>query len=119
MKHTPGPWFVETNAGRFNIWGGRSREFLAADCGVTSNPWSKGNAALIAAAPEMAEALRAEEEADHLFDAADEYTHRAEGEGWLNDPTGSMHVTEAWDRARQARERAKELRRAVLSKAGG
>jgi hypothetical protein len=73
----------------------------------------------MAAAPEMAEALRAEEEADELLDAADEYTHRADAEGWLNDPTGSLHVTEAWDRARQARDRAKKMRRAVLQKAGG
>lgn len=129
MKWTPGPWFV--SGVRFKMNGGewhsvnrydedRKRDENIACVGYDPRTGAgTADAHLIAAAPEMAEALQAEEEADRLFDVADEYTHRAEGEGWLNDPTGSMHVTEAWDRARQARERAKELRRAAFQKAGG
>lgn len=68
---------------------------------------------------DMLEALKAEEEAESAFDAADEYTHRADAEGWLNDPTGSCHVTEAWDRANKLRATAKELRKAAIARAEG
>lgn len=30
---------------------------------------------------------------------ADEITERSEAEGWDNDPTGSLHVSEAWSQS--------------------
>jgi len=33
---------------------------------------------------------------------ADEITDRSEAEGWGNDPTGSLHVSEAWSQSDKA-----------------
>ena len=33
---------------------------------------------------------------------ADEITERSEAEGWDNDPTGSLHVSEAWSQSDKA-----------------
>ena len=41
---------------------------------------------------------------------ADEITERSELEGWHNDPTGSMHVSEAWTQSDKA---AAELAEAI------
>lgn len=66
MKHTPGPWkvnnvFIENEPNRFivsqNKWGGNN----IADCGLSGDgSWdvNEANAHLIAAAPEMLEALK-------------------------------------------------------------
>lgn len=107
--------------------GRRAFPWQAKDCdGAVVAHFASSHAALAAmpdrlerAAPDMLAALKAEAEADALFDAADEHTHRAEAEGWLNDPTGSLHVTESWDVANKQRERAKALRSAAIAKAEG
>lgn len=66
MKHTPGPWkvnnvFLDNAPNRFIVsqgkWGGRN----VADCGESGQgDWdiNEANARLIAAAPELLEALR-------------------------------------------------------------
>jgi hypothetical protein len=74
-------------------------------------------ARLIATAPDLLGALKAEQAADEAFDAADEYTHRADAEDWLNDPTGSLHVNAARQRANDMRAKAKEMRIAAIAKA--
>ncbi|MBY5821450.1 hypothetical protein [Rhizobium leguminosarum] len=120
--HTPGPWKLEKE------WSGgpliaQVSKFVRAIYVVSLNseadPASdaEANARLISAAPDLLAALLAEDEADAAFDAADEYAHRADAEGWLDDPTGSLHVNGAWDRANDLRAKAKELRQAAIAKA--
>ena len=40
---------------------------------------------------------------------ADEITERAEAEGWDNDPTGSLHISEAWVQSNKARDELSEV----------
>lgn len=129
-QHTPGPWEARgaMQHGEVLFWDiepkstGKYRGSVATVHqaehieGITADE-RDANAKLIAAAPDMLAALKAEAEADEAFDAADEYTHRADAEDWLNDPTGSLHVTEAWDRADRLRGEAKKLRAAAIAKA--
>ena len=70
-KHTPGPWeateaFVNNEPNRLIIrrkaWGAPA----IADCGITLTAESRANAAIIAAAPLMLEAL------NQVFDAAED-----------------------------------------------
>lgn len=121
--HTPGPWQAEfghmQTESRIQYW--QVTDGVDAIC---CNQFcyagnAHANAHLIAAAPDLLEAAKAEEEADQAFETADEATHRADAEGWLNDPTGSLHVNAAWSRANDLRAKAKELRVAAIAKAEG
>jgi hypothetical protein len=84
---------------------------------IVATTSSEVDARLIAAAPDMLAALEAEEAARTAFDGADEHHHRAEAEGWLNDPTGSGWVAQSYDYANRMAEKASDLRRAAISKA--
>lgn len=125
-KHTPGPWMFRTDAGTGECGINADGTGIFAEtysdirrAGEFARNEALQNARLIAAAPEMLEALKAEDEADAAFDEAEEYTSRADGEGWLYEPTGSMHVTEIWGRANKLLVKAKELRSAAINKAEG
>lgn len=98
VKHTPtpGPWFAERNERRFNVWGRRG-ELLVAECGQEENTFSKANAHLIAAAPDMLAALKALINAPAIADE----DH--------NDPT--------WGDGETAQ--AKSLALAAIARAGG
>lgn len=56
MTYTPGPWVVEQNGGKGAWIAGSTGEWAALACG-DSNATAEANARLIAAAPEMLEAL--------------------------------------------------------------
>lgn len=89
--------------------------------------WSRDDAELYAALSpdgvtalieriERAEAaLLAWRDWDLADDAALEMTERADAEGWLNDPAGSMHVTDAYDHAHEKRTAALALRDTALA----
>lgn len=56
-KHTPGPWVAEPGGGRGAWIMGANREWTALACGDTDES-ANANARLIAAAPELLEALK-------------------------------------------------------------
>ena len=59
-KHTPGPWIAEPcgHADRVDVWTGSGIGHVAAvSTGLTPDPSAKANARLIAASPELFEAL--------------------------------------------------------------
>lgn len=62
MTHrTDGPWekFPAAKIDGDERYGVQSRDgLIVCDCGIASNPYSEGNASLIAAAPELLAALR-------------------------------------------------------------
>lgn len=60
LKHTPGPWFIqyETTA-RFHIGPSDNYHLISANKGVCSEARAEANAKLIAAAPDLLEALQA------------------------------------------------------------
>lgn len=60
MKHTPGPWTVilRGERGTFHIPEAQKHEAERSDDGLDGYTVSKANAHLIAAAPELLEALR-------------------------------------------------------------
>lgn len=62
----------------------------------------------------MLEALEAWKAADEAYEASQEIFERADAEGWLNDPTGSLHVQEARNRADALWRKAIEMRDAAL-----
>ncbi|NCC61603.1 MAG: hypothetical protein EOM12_11820 [Verrucomicrobiae bacterium] len=70
MKHTPGPWEARLGMGWYVMAGGMTSGAML----VTgrSDSESKANAHLIAAAPEMLEALEKVMEASNLGEVADE-----------------------------------------------
>lgn len=57
MAHTPGPWEKEPEAGRGAWIKGANDEWAALACGDTDES-ARANAHLIAAAPDLLEALR-------------------------------------------------------------
>jgi len=66
---------------------------------------------------ELVEGLRAWRAASEAEDAALELSERAEAEGWINDPTGSLHVHGGFTRANNALLKALELRDTLIAKA--
>ena len=60
-KHTPGPWHGETITGRHKVWADRG---LNEDQAVIATVDTSANARLIAAAPELLEALNGFEPVD-------------------------------------------------------
>lgn len=128
--HTPGPWV--TNKFGTQVLTGDSWSVICVLKGEAF--WEDGrgryeqafewqnqlaNALLIAAAPEMLEALKAEDVADQAEDAHREHYERADAEDWLNDPTGSLHVSESMQHSLRLRQKAVEMRRAAIAKATG
>lgn len=133
-KHTPGPWEFDGQS-RIDAVAlrkptghtvtdddGTEREYigglvaLAYSCGDGTH---EGNSRLIAAAPDMLEALQADAEADQANRDHDDLCERAYGEGWDNDPTGSSHISSSATRLRQLRERAALLKVVAIAKATG
>jgi hypothetical protein len=56
MKHTPGPWkVVDCDYGDLEIHGGKTESLVT--CMNIHNPYNENNALLIAAAPDLLEAL--------------------------------------------------------------
>jgi hypothetical protein len=93
MKHTPGPWRVEKSGKRLQIWGDVERfgcpwQEAIAKTNVTSDPFTEhANARLIAAAPELLEALEriirngtSVTNTQFDIDAAKAAIHKARGE---------------------------------------
>lgn len=120
-KHTPRPWSA------VNIdeqgWTVVADDTVVAIVGGGGNgedfdPAYEADARLIAAAPELLEALMAAQAADKADDEFREYCERANAEDWINDPTGSMHVNSARTRANDARQKSVTLRDAAIAKAG-
>lgn len=73
--------------------------------------------ALAARNAELLAALRAQDDAEKADDDALELVERADGEGWLYEPTGSSHINDAYKRATELQEKARDLRRAAIAKA--
>ena len=127
-KHTPGPWTVQGDGydtatyvmGRDVLVRGGEADRIIAVChsyGPLDRISRLHNARLIAAAPDMLEALLAYQAADAADAAMLETIERATAEDWINDPTGSMHVNTASQRYHDALRHANELRDAALTKA--
>ena len=55
-KHTPGPWWIED---RIEVWINAGRTHVATIPRAFDGDWSRANARLIAAAPDMLGALQA------------------------------------------------------------
>ncbi|CAN0620485.1 conserved protein of unknown function [Burkholderia multivorans] len=67
VKHTPGPWAVPESHGKARVWA--RHEFLVADCNVSDHLRTvekKANARLIAAAPDLLDALEEIVNTPHL-----------------------------------------------------
>lgn len=86
-KHTPGPWVAEPVGGKGSWVKGSTGEWAALACGDTSES-AEANARLIAAAPDMLEALNAIQRlefagsccgcsTDEAFDEAQEIARKA------------------------------------------
>jgi hypothetical protein len=63
----------------------------------------------------LASALRADKRARELSDKLRELYERADGEGWLDDPTGSSHLNDAARREADAWREANKLKDAALA----
>ena len=69
QSHTPGPWRQDTMSGT-TVWGGdKTHGNAVAVCQGFEREENRANAALIAAAPELLEALR--EALGHIEDSAE------------------------------------------------
>jgi len=94
-KFTPGPWKVTYDAGFYVVFSESTGDVIAVMCGNYGE--REGNAYMVAAAPDMYEALR----------LACDYLHN-----WLNDKRNPEYV-------RLTLQRTCELVRQALAKAGG
>lgn len=128
--YTPGPW--ESRKAKFPVDGeydfaigatvDGKRECIAeafGRCSTTAFPPAEANARLIAAAPDLLEALEAWRNAQQATDDAVEHFERAVAEGWHNDPSGSCWVAESDRLADSAWARALTMRDAAIAKAKG
>jgi len=79
-KHTPGPWVAETGAGRGAWIKGSDGEWSALSCGATDEV-AEENARLIAAAPELLDALKWMVDNDETNEG-DEPIPERNGETW-------------------------------------
>jgi hypothetical protein len=135
---TPGPWTIDFNrntgfdgvALTFAIHGGQksyitsgqSAEHLKTD-GQCDDPIMasecEANARLIAAAPELLEALQADAELAQAEKDHDDLCDRACAEGWAHEPTGGSHLTSSSIRLAALRERTESLKASAIAKATG
>ncbi len=85
-KHTPGPWHRNIKPARKYpiVFAGRSTH-VAQVCSVSNDEETEANCNLIAAAPELLEALR---ECERFF------THdpNLARDGWMNDALRAVHA---------------------------
>lgn len=135
IPHTPGPWVIipatpydgdeDDLDGSYTSPAGIEGADGNAVCVFGTSEGSgqlfenEADYALIAAAPDMLEALLATDDAQDATDAAVEHFERAVAEGWHHDPTGQGHLGESDRAADRAWERAHTLRRAAIAKARG
>lgn len=104
MSHTPGPWVTKG----FKIW--EERKFVQGRAGIVgeaSISWhdsktTEANARLIAAAPDLLQALEDLEIAEQIY----RHNHDLHG-------AGDMRTGQSWDKMRKAGDRA----RAAIAKA--
>jgi hypothetical protein len=71
MSHTPGPWIVVTGSGGWRVNATGHREVAATSHSAFSGSEDRNNARLIAAAPDLLEALERLLQSGDVRDAAD------------------------------------------------